>query len=93
MMLLTAFALALFCGCADGYESPAGFDLGVRNTQMKTPEQQDITFTVSTDGSTATLSWPLVAGAGGHEVTFTNVDNPENPVIIDGYDKKIVDGS
>ncbi len=93
MMLLASFALALFCGCADGYESPDGFDLGVRNTQMKTPEQQDITFTVSTDGSTATLSWPLVAGAGGHEVTFTNVDNPEKPVIIDGYDKKIVDGS
>ena len=92
-MLVVFISLALLSGCADGYDSPDGFDLGVRNTQMKTPEQKDITFTVSTDGTTATLSWPLVAGASGHEVTFANVDNPDSPVIVDGYDKKIVDGS
>ncbi len=92
-VLWATFVCFLFMSCADGYESPDGFDLGVRNTQMKTPEQQNITFTVSTDGSTATLSWPLVVGASCHEVTFTNVDDPNNPVVIDGYDKKIVDGS
>lgn len=84
----------LFLGsCAEGYESPDGFDLGVRNTQMKTPVQDSISFKVSTDGTTATISWPIVAGAAGHEVTFLNVDDPDNPVVIDGYDKKIVDGS
>lgn len=84
---------ALLAGCADGYESPDGFDLGVRNTQMQTPIQDSISFKVSTDGTTATISWPLVPGAGGHQVTFTNVDDPENPVVVDGYENTIVDGS
>ena len=92
--LLSAVAgtLLLTC-CAEGYESPNGFDLGVYNTQMETPIQDSISFKVSTDGKTATVSWPVVAGADGHEVTFLNVDDPDNPVVIDGYDKKIVDGS
>ena len=90
---LVVICALLLGGCAEGYESPNGFDLGVTNTQMKTPPQDSISFTVSTDGKTATISWPTVAGADGHEVTFMNVDDPDNPVIIDGYDKKIVDGS
>lgn len=82
---------ALFlAGCADGYDAPNGFDLGVRNTQMETPIQDSISFKVATDGKTATVSWPTVAGADGHEVTFKNVDDPENPVVL--YDG-IVDGS
>ena len=83
--------LLFLTGCADGYDAPDGFDMGVRNTTMESPD--DITFKVSTDGTSATVSWPLVPGADGHEVTFRNVDDPANPVIIDGYDKKIVDGS
>ena len=90
---LYVLCILLLAGCAEGYESPDGFDLGVTNTQMKTPIQDSISFIVSTDGKTATVSWPTVAGADGHEVTFMNVDDPANPVIIDGYDKKIVDGS
>ena len=90
---LYVLCILLLAGCAEGYESPDGFDLGVTNTQMKTPIQDSISFIVSTDGQTATISWPTVAGADGHEVTFMNVDDPANPVIIDGYDKKIVDGS
>lgn len=93
VMAFSAVAASLFIGCAEGYDSPDGFDMGVRNTQMETPIQDSITFKVSTDGTTATVSWPLVAGADGHEVTFLNVDDPSNPVVIDGYDKKIVDGS
>lgn len=85
---------ALLLGsCADGYESPDGIDHDVRNARMQTPSQDDITFKVSTDGTYATISWPTVSGAGGHEVTFKNVDDPENPVVIDGYDNYILDGS
>jgi len=91
--LLSAVGFLLLTGCAEGYESPSGFDLGVTNTRMETPPQDSISFKVSSDGTTATVSWPLVAGADGHEVTFMNVDDPENPVIIDGFDKKVVDGS
>ena len=90
---LGVLGVLLLGSCAEGYESPDGFDLGVKNSKMETPIQDSISFKVSTDGKTATISWPTVAGADGHEVTFMNVDDPDNPVIIDGYDKKIVDGS
>ena len=90
---MTAVLGLWLAGCADGYESPDGFDLGVKNTQMQTPVQDSVKFKVSTDGASATISWPIVAGADGHEVTFLNVDDPANPVVVDGYDKKIVDGS
>ena len=90
---LLAIGCGLFVGCAEGYETSSTADLGVYNTKMETPIQDSITFKVSTDGKSATISWPTVGGADGHEVTFMNVDDPDNPVIIDGYDKKIVDGS
>lgn len=83
-------AAMAFTGCADGYDSPNGFDMGVYNTQMQTPVQDSVSFKVSADGASATISWPLVPGADGHEVTFLNVDDPENPVTI--YNG-IVDGS
>lgn len=90
---LLAISSGLWTACAEGYEPSSTSDLGVRNTQMQTPVQDSIAFKVSTDGKTATVSWPTVAGADGHEVTFMNVDDPDNPVIIDNFDKKIVDGS
>ena len=93
MTCCAVISTLLLGSCADGYETSKTFDLGVRNAQMETPIQDSISFKVSTDGKTAVVSWPTVAGAGGHEITFMNVDDPENPVIIDGYDKKIVDGS
>ena len=83
----------LLGSCAEGYETSRTADLDVRNTQMETPIQDSISFKVSTDGKTATVSWPVVGGAGGHEVTFMNVDDTDNPVIVDDFDKKIVDGS
>lgn len=86
-----AVLLFLIFSCAEGYESPDGFDSGVRNTLLETPDS--VSFVVSTDGKTATVSWPLVYGAEGYEVTFCNVDDPENPQVVDGFDKKLVDGS
>ena len=91
--VLSLLSTLLLGSCAEGYETSSTIDLGVRNTQMETPIQDSIKFKVSTDGKTATVSWPTVAGADGHEVTFRNVDDPENPVVIDGFEKKIVDGS
>jgi len=89
--LPVAVLIILICSCAEGYESPNGFDSGVTNTQLLTPDS--VSFTVGTDGTSATISWPLVYGASGYEVTFCNIDDPENPQIIDGFDKKLVDGS
>jgi hypothetical protein len=81
----------LFTACAIGYDSPNGFDSGVHNQQMETPES--VSFTVSVSGTSASITWPLVIGAKGYEVSFYNVDDPENPVVIDGYEKTLVDGS
>lgn len=88
--LLLATGTLLWGSCAIGYDSPNGFDVGVSDTQMETPTQ--VTFAVSVDGTTARIGWPLVVGAKGYEVSFYNVDDPENPVVVDGYEKKLVDG-
>ena len=52
---LYVLCILLLGGCAEGYDSPDGFNLGVTNTQMKTPIQDSISFIVSTDGKTATV--------------------------------------
>lgn len=89
-LLLLAGTL-LLVSCAIGYDSPDGFDVGVRNAQLETPDS--ISFVVSTDGTKATISWPLVMGAKGYEVSFLNVDDPETPSVVGGLGKYLVDGS
>lgn len=89
--LLWAVCALLMVACAEGYDSPNGFDMGVRNAQMQSPDS--VGFAVSADGKSAVVSWNLVPGADGHEVTFVNVDDPTNPVVIDGYENKVIDGS
>lgn len=86
----TLISLLFFGSCAIGYDSPNGFDVGVNNTQVITPDS--ISFIVNSDGDEATISWPLIMGAKGYEVSFLNVDDPENPFVIDQYDKYLVDG-
>lgn len=89
--LLLATGTLLWGSCAIGYDSPNGFDVGVSDTQMETPTR--VTFAVSVDGTSARISWPLVVGAKGYEVSFYNVDDPENPMVVDGYEKRLIDGS
>ena len=90
-MLPVAMTLALIAaGCADGYESPNGFDVGVSDQTLVTPPW--LAFVVSTDGTKATISWPLVLGCEGYEVTMTNIDNPDSTYIVDHYDHYLVDG-
>jgi len=83
-------SVMIFGSCASGYESPNGFDVGVHNQTLVTPDS--LNFKVSVDGTQSTISWPLVMGAKGYEVTMMNIDDIDNPVIIDNYDKKVVDG-
>lgn len=92
LVLLGGAALVATLGsCADGYDSPDGFDAGVKNTTMVTPNQ--IFIYLNQAGTEATIQWEMVKGCSGHEVTLLNTDDPENPVVVDGYDKRIVDGS
>lgn len=91
--LWLAASLIAFASCADEMGLDNGFDVGVKNQQLFTPPSDSIRFQVSTDGTKATVSWPLVMGALGYEVTFKNVDDPENPRVIDGFENKLVDGT
>ncbi len=91
--LLVTASVFLLSSCAIGYDSPNGFDTGVRNTQMTPPEAETVILETSMDGATATISWPLQNGAGGYEVTFMNVDDPANPTIVDGIENMFVDGT
>lgn len=91
MYVLLTMGTLLLVSCAIGYDSPDGFDVGVSNTQLVTPDS--ISFVVSTDGTKATVSWPLVMGAKGYEVSFLNVDNPDTPRVVGEFDKYLVDGS
>ncbi len=80
-------------GCADGYDSPNGFDVGVNNQQLLTPPSDSIRFEINPEGTEATISWPLIMGALGYEVSFKNVDDPDNPQVIGGYENTLVDGT
>ena len=44
--LLLLAGAPLLVGCAIGYDSPDGFDVGVRNAQLETPDS--VSFVVST---------------------------------------------
>ncbi len=90
--LIVAFML-LLGSCAQGYLSPDGFDVGVNNQQVITPTADSVRFVVNTEGTAATISWPIVYGAKGSEVTFENVDNPDSAYVIDNYSNTLVDGS
>lgn len=91
--LLFVACVLLLGSCAQGYESPNGFDVGVNNQQLQTPYADSIRFVVSTDGKTATITWPLVYGAKGYEATFVNVDNPDSIYVIDNFSNTLVDGT
>ncbi|MGN0221743.1 MAG: DUF4992 family lipoprotein [Prevotella sp.] len=90
LLSLAIGGVMMLDSCADGYDSPNGFDVGVSNQTLVTPGS--LTFKVNTDGTEATISWPLVLGAKGYEVTMKNIDDPEAPTVVDGYDRKLVDG-
>ena len=79
----------LTASCAtDSYDDDERFSSGVRNQQLSSPADADITITPSADGKTQTISWPVVNGAGGYRVTLVNLEAPETPLVNDS----VVDG-
>lgn len=89
-------ALSLLCvllmgSCAIGYDSPDGFDSGVNNMQVTSPDS--ISFVIDPDGTMATLSWPVSMGAKGYNISLYNVDDPDMPIELEGYVNKFVDGT
>ncbi|MBQ5983206.1 MAG: DUF4957 domain-containing protein [Prevotella sp.] len=84
----------LLSSCADTYSGNDAFDGGVRNAQLVSPAEGDITITPNTDGDKMTITWPVVFGAGGYEVFLYDLSNDEvlSSDTIDGcshtYDRE-----
>lgn len=79
--LLVGCAL-LAVSCADHYDGDETWSPQVKNTTLTSPEANKISVTSSPDGSSMTIAWPVVYGAGGYSVALYNVNNPDNPVLI-----------
>jgi len=79
----------LVTSCVDGFKETAVFSSSVRNATLALPDT--VIFAPSADGSTVTISWPVVDGAGGYQFTFYKMDDPTKPVAI-GEENQVVDG-
>ncbi len=91
--LLYAFCLILsfvyFASCSEGFEDEAPFTSDVQGVTLNSPDS--VAFSLSSNDTTLTISWPVVFGAGGYLVTFYNVDDPANPVVV-GTGNDTIDG-
>lgn len=77
----------LMTSCADTYDGNDTFESDVRNTQLTSPAEGDITITPNTDGDRMTIAWPVVYGAGGYEVVLYDLSDEANPLenmVVDG---------
>lgn len=89
ILMMGAF---IFSSCTDiGVYKESEFTSDVMNTTLTSPDEDEIQFSPSPDGSSVRISWPVVHGAGGYEFTLFINDDPENPVAV-GTENQIVDG-
>lgn len=81
---LSALAICalLAVGCADHYDGDETWSPQVKNATLTSPEAGKITISPSADGSTMTIAWPVVYGAGGYAVELYNVNDPNSPVLV-----------
>lgn len=85
-----AAAVLLFSGCVDGYKDDRTFSPGVQGVTLESPSTEGWTFTRNVDITSLDITWPVVIGAGGYQVTFYNIDDPNNPVVV-GQENEVVD--
>lgn len=89
--MFVACTVLLFGSCTIGYDSDLTFSPGVTNTQLESPQADEITVTKDAKETQLTVTWPVVIGAGGYEFSMYNVDNPDKPVAV-GQEKEVIDG-
>lgn len=80
--LMPVLALGLLASCADHYDGDESWSPKVQNATLTSPDAEKITITASPDGSTMTIAWPVVYGAGGYAVALYNVNDPDSPVLL-----------
>jgi len=90
LMFAVAVCL-LLASCIDGYKDDWTFSSGVSNTKVESPADTAIHVVKNADGTLLEVTWPVVYGASGYEVSIYNVDDPANPTVI-GTEKLFVDG-
>lgn len=88
--LAFAAAMLLFSSCVDGYKDDRTFSPGVQGVTLESPSTEGWTFTRNVDITSLEITWPVVLGAGGYQVTFYNIDDPDNPVVV-GEENEVVD--
>lgn len=91
-LLYLATGMLVFTSCADVYDGNETWTSDVKNETLASPSANDITIAASTDGTKTTITWPVVYGASGYEVTVLNVNDEANPEVVDSYEAKFVDG-
>ena len=80
--LLIGAAPLLTQSCADHYDGDESWSPQVQNATLQSPSANDIKVVSSPDGSSMTISWPVVYGAGGYSVALYNVNDPNNPQLV-----------
>lgn len=89
---LALFSLIAVSCAQDGFDDDERWTTSVRNTQLETPAVEQIEIAASADESQTIITWPVVHGAGGYICSLYDVSNPDNPVVVDGVDSKLIDG-
>lgn len=83
-------ASLLFVSCAqDGFDEET-FASSVTNTQMLSPNMDEVNIVSSPDGAMTIVSWPVIHGAAGYKVRVEDVTMSENPVVL--VNDSIIDG-
>ena len=80
--LLAGAAALLTLGCADHYDGDESWAPQVQNATLQSPSASDIKVVASPDGSSMTISWPVVYGAGGYAIALYNVNDPNSPLLV-----------
>lgn len=86
-------ALMLGVSCVDGFDGNEQFETSVRNTTLVSPDAAGFkyTFVTTADGvEQLKVSWPVVHGAGGYQISVNDVTDAENTQSV--VETTVVDG-
>ncbi len=87
-LLAIASSALFFTSCAqDGFDDET-WSSDVKNSQLQSPQPNDITISPTADKSKTIISWKAVGGARAYKVTVNNVTEQVPVIVVDS----IIDG-
>lgn len=88
-LLAVASSALLFTSCAqDGFDEES-FESSVRNTQLLSPSESDISISPTVDKALTIIAWKVVNGASSYDCKVYNVSGETPVLLLDS----IVDGT